>query len=76
MEFPPAPESSRASSDVPFVTAAQASALLKSGLAISNELIGAAFPEIAKTILDESVGQVGFRRRLATGAAASGCQAR
>ena len=60
MEFPPAPESSRASSDVPFVTAAQASALLKSGLAISNELIGAAFPEIAKTILDELSGKWDF----------------
>ena len=60
MEFPPAPESSRASSDVPFVTAAQASALLKSGMAISNELISAAFPEIAKTILDELSGKWDF----------------
>ncbi len=60
MEFPPASDSSRASSDVPFVTAAQASALLKSGMAISNELIGAAFPEFAKTILDELSGKWDF----------------
>ncbi|MGH6611201.1 MAG: DUF1631 family protein [Burkholderiaceae bacterium] len=46
--------------DVPYVTAAQASALLKSGMAISNELIGAAFPEIAKTILDELSGKWDF----------------
>ena len=60
MEFPPASEASRASSDVPFVTAAQASALLKSGMAISNELIGAAFPEFARTILDELSGKWDF----------------
>ena len=60
MEFPPASDSSRASSDVPFVTAAQASALLKSGMAISNELIGAAFPEFSKTILDELSGKWDF----------------
>lgn len=53
MEFPTSPESSRPSGDVPYVTASQASALLKSGMAISNELIGAAFPEISKQILDE-----------------------
>ncbi len=46
--------------DVPFVTAAQASALLKSGMAISNELIGAAFPELSKTILDELSGKWDF----------------
>lgn len=60
MEFPPASDSSRASGDVPYVTASQASALLKSGMAISNELIGAAFPEIAKTILDELSGKWDF----------------
>ena len=60
MEFPPASEASRASGDVPFVTAAQASALLKSGMAISNELIGAAFPEFAKTILDDLSGKWDF----------------
>ena len=60
MEFPPASDSSRASSDVPFVTAAQASALLKSGMAISNELIGAAFPEFSKTILDDLSGKWDF----------------
>ncbi|HWL73921.1 MAG TPA: DUF1631 family protein, partial [Burkholderiaceae bacterium] len=60
MEFPPASDSSRASSDVPFVTASQASALLKSGMAISNELIGAAFPEFSKTILDELSGKWDF----------------
>ncbi len=60
MEFPPASDSSRASNDVPFVTAAQASALLKSGMAISNELIGAAFPELSKTILDDLSGKWDF----------------
>ncbi|HVG03831.1 MAG TPA: DUF1631 family protein [Burkholderiaceae bacterium] len=60
MEFPPASDSSRANSDVPFVTAAQASALLKSGMAISNELMGAAFPELSKTILDELSGKWDF----------------
>ena len=60
MEFPPATDSSRASGDVPYVTAAQASALLKSGMAISNELMGAAFPELAKTILDELSGKWDF----------------
>ena len=60
MEFPPATESSRASGDVPYVTAAQASALLRSGMAISNELIGAAFPEFAKTILEDLSGKWDF----------------
>ena len=60
MEFPPASDSSRPAGDVPYVTAAQASALLKSGMAISNELIGAAFPELAKTILDELSGKWDF----------------
>src|SRR5215207_3330689 len=60
MEFPPATDSSRSSGDVPYVTAAQASALLKSGLAISNELMGAAFPELARTILEELSGKWDF----------------
>ncbi len=60
MEFPPASEASRVSGDVPFVTAAQASALLRSGMAISNELIGAAFPEFARTILDDLSGKWDF----------------
>ncbi len=61
MEFPPASESSSApTTDVPFVTAAQASALLKSGLAISNELIGAAFPEFSKSILEDLSGKWDF----------------
>ena len=60
MEFPPASDSSRPSNDVPFVTAAQASALLKSGMAISNELIGAAFPELSKAILDDLSGKWDF----------------
>ena len=60
MEFPPVSESPRASGDVPFVTAAQASALLKSGMAISNELMGAAFPEIASAILEALSGKWDF----------------
>ena len=60
MELPSASEPSHVSGDVPYVTAAQASALLKSGMAISNELIGTAFPEMAKTILEELSGKWDF----------------
>jgi len=60
MEFPPASDASRASAEVPYVTAAQASALLRSGMAISNELMGAAFPEFARTILEELSGKWDF----------------
>jgi hypothetical protein len=61
MEFPSSPdEATRGSGDVPYVTASQASALLKSGMAISSELIGAAFPEITKTILEELSGKWDF----------------
>lgn len=60
MEFPSASDASHATGDVPYVTAAQASALLKSGMAISNELMGTAFPELAKTILEELSGKWDF----------------
>jgi hypothetical protein len=61
MEFPPsAPEANRAGGDVPHVTASQASALLRSGMAISTELIGAAFPEFTKALLEELSGKWDF----------------
>ena len=61
MELPSASETPHVTGgDVPYVTAAQASALLKSGMAISNELIGTAFPELAKTILDDLSGKWDF----------------
>ncbi|MDH5207462.1 MAG: DUF1631 domain-containing protein [Burkholderiaceae bacterium] len=60
MEFPPSPEASRTGGEVPHVTASQASALLRSGIAISTELIGAAFPEITKGLLEELSGKWDF----------------
>jgi hypothetical protein len=60
MEFPSSSEFSRGSNEVPFVSASQATALLKSGLAIASERMGAAFPEIARTILDELSGKWDF----------------
>lgn len=46
--------------DMPYVTAAQASALMKSGMAISNELIGTAFPDMVKALLDDLSGKWDF----------------
>ncbi len=60
MEFPPTSESSRTGGEVPYVTASQASALLRSGMAISTELISAAFPEITKSLLDDLSGKWDF----------------
>ena len=60
MEFPPTPEATRTGGEVPHVTASQASALLRSAMAISTELMGAAFPEITKTLLDELSGKWDF----------------
>ena len=60
MEFPPSPEANRTGGEVPHVTASQASALLRSGIAISTELIGAAFPEITKALLEELSGKWDF----------------
>ena len=60
MEFPPTPEATRTGGEVPRVTASQASALLRSAMAISTELMGAAFPDITKTLLDELSGKWDF----------------
>jgi hypothetical protein len=60
MEFPPTSEASRTGGEAPRVTAAQASALLRSAMAISSELIGTAFPEITKSLLEELAGKWDF----------------
>jgi hypothetical protein len=60
MEFPPTSEASRTSGEAPRVTAAQASALLRSAMAISSELIDAAFPDMMKALLDELSGKWDF----------------
>jgi Protein of unknown function (DUF1631) len=60
MEFTPNTDAPRPAGELPYVTAAQASALMKSAMAISNELIATAFPDITKTILDELSGTWDF----------------
>ncbi|HQR55846.1 MAG TPA: DUF1631 family protein [Burkholderiaceae bacterium] len=60
MEFEQNPEASRPAGELARITAAQASALMKSALAISNELMTVAFPEICKSILDELSGTWDF----------------
>jgi hypothetical protein len=60
MEFPSTSEAPRAGGEVPHVTAAQASTLMRSAMAISSELFGAAFPDMTKTLLDELSGKWDF----------------
>ncbi|MCU0768170.1 MAG: DUF1631 domain-containing protein [Burkholderiaceae bacterium] len=60
MEFTPNTDTPRPGGDVPYVTAAQASALMKSAMAIANELIATSFPDITKAILDELSGTWDF----------------
>ena len=61
MEFPSNTDAPRpATGEVPYVTAAQASVLIKSAMAISNELIASSFPEITRKILDELTGTWDF----------------
>jgi len=60
MEFPPNTDAPRPAGDLPYVTAAQASALMKSAMAISNELIAASFPEITRKIVDDLSGTWDF----------------
>jgi hypothetical protein len=60
MEFEQSPEAPRPVGELARITAAQASALMKSALAISNELMTVAFPEICKSILDELSGTWDF----------------
>ncbi len=60
MEFEQSPEAPRPAGELARITAAQASALMKSALAISNELMTVAIPGICKSILDELSGTWDF----------------
>jgi hypothetical protein len=60
MEFPPTSDANRTGGEVPHVSASQASALLRSAMAISSELIGASFPDITKLLLEELSGKWDF----------------
>jgi uncharacterized protein DUF1631 len=60
MEFPSTSEATRSGGEVPYVTASQATALLRSAMAISTELISAAFPEITRILLEELSGKWDF----------------
>jgi len=60
MEFTPHTDAPRTAGELPYVTAAQASALMKSAMAISNELIATAFPGIMRTISEELTGTWDF----------------
>jgi hypothetical protein len=60
MEFTPNTDAPRPAGELPYVTAAQASALIKSAMAISNELISAAFPEITSSIVEGLSGTWDF----------------
>jgi hypothetical protein len=59
MQSPSFPDT-RFGGEAPYVSAAQASALLRSAMAISSELIGTAFPEIMKALLDDLSGKWDF----------------
>ena len=60
MEFTPNTDAPRPAGELPYVTAAQASALIKSAMAISNELISAAFPEITRSLVESLSGTWDF----------------
>lgn len=60
MEFQQNPEASRPAGGLAHLTAAQASALMKSAMAIHNELMSAAFPDVNKAILDGLVSNWDF----------------
>ncbi len=53
-------DAARAPGSVPFVSAAQASALLRSGLAIASELIGGAFPSICNVVKENLTARWDF----------------
>jgi len=55
-----APSDGSRPTGVPFVSAAQASALLRSGLAIASELIGNAFPSVCIAVQDGLTGRWDF----------------
>ncbi len=60
MEFSPHTDAPKPAGELPYVTAAQASALMKSAMAISNELIATSFPEITKAIVEDLTGTWDF----------------
>ncbi len=60
MEFDAKPRNAPAPPANCRITAAQASALMKSAMAISNELMSVAFPGICKSILDDLTGTWDF----------------
>ncbi|HQR22668.1 MAG TPA: DUF1631 family protein, partial [Burkholderiaceae bacterium] len=60
MEFSSNTDAPKPAGELPYVTAAQASALMRSAMAISNELIGTAFPDITKALSEELTGTWDF----------------
>jgi hypothetical protein len=60
MEFPPNNDAPRPAGELPYVTAAQSSALIKSAMAISSELIAASFPDITRKLVDDLSGTWDF----------------
>jgi hypothetical protein len=60
MEFTPNTDAPRPAGELPYVTAAQASTLMKSAMAISDELIATAFPDIIQAIQEDLSGTWDF----------------
>ncbi len=60
MEFSSNTDATRPTGELPYVTATQASALMKSAMAISNELFATAFPDMTKALLDDLSGTWDF----------------
>jgi hypothetical protein len=60
MEYPPNNDAPRPAGELPYVTAAQSSALIKSAMAISSELIAASFPDITRKLVDDLSGTWDF----------------
>lgn len=60
MEFPSSTDTPRSSGELPYVTATQASALMKSAMAISNELFATAFPDMTQALLNDLSGTWDF----------------
>ncbi len=76
MAFPPNPDSSRAGGEAFHVSPSHASALLRSAMAISSELIGASFPAMVRGLVgqagskaDSDAGALQVQRHLAARAA-------
>jgi hypothetical protein len=60
MEFSSNTDTSRPIGEMPYVTASQASTLMRSAMAIANELIGHAFPDIVRALGEELSGKWDF----------------